>query len=303
MIRDDSGVIEHRYDTKENWTEANPILARGELGVEIEFGVAKLKVGDGITCWQELDYAAGGSGTGGIQYGTLTIGTTSTLSDGKAATVTNSGTSENAILNFGIPKGAAGKDGVTPNITINVSTGTAGSDVAVTKGGTLTEAVFAMEIPRGDKGEKGDPGKDGNGDVASNFENTFSETNSFNSTLKTTCDIQRYASQAGSALVLGYDSDNIQTLTIMNSSAEIRYSDTTSKMAGYKKTFIIDVLRTGSGVFSIASLNIVNGKTAALYIMDGTLPDIAVGELLKLGLEIDTERNAIFVHTLGKVAL
>lgn len=56
MLRDDSGVIEHRYDTKENWEKTNPILARGELGIEMEYGLAKLKVGDGATSWNGLDY-------------------------------------------------------------------------------------------------------------------------------------------------------------------------------------------------------------------------------------------------------
>lgn len=46
-----------------------------------------------------------------IQYGTLTLGTTTTLAAGQEATVTNSGSAENAILNFGIPKGQDGQDG------------------------------------------------------------------------------------------------------------------------------------------------------------------------------------------------
>jgi len=43
--------------------------------------------------------------------GTVTVGTTSTLAPDSAATVTNTGTSENAILNFGIPKGSKGDKG------------------------------------------------------------------------------------------------------------------------------------------------------------------------------------------------
>lgn len=46
-----------------------------------------------------------------IQYGTLTIGKTTTLAPGEEATVSNSGTVENAVLNFSIPKGQDGKDG------------------------------------------------------------------------------------------------------------------------------------------------------------------------------------------------
>jgi hypothetical protein len=45
------------------------------------------------------------------QAATVTIGTTTTLPAGSNATVTNSGTSTNAILNFGIPRGADGTSG------------------------------------------------------------------------------------------------------------------------------------------------------------------------------------------------
>jgi hypothetical protein len=42
---------------------------------------------------------------------TLTIGNVTTLPPGSSATVSNSGTSENAVLNFGIPQGATGPAG------------------------------------------------------------------------------------------------------------------------------------------------------------------------------------------------
>ncbi len=43
--------------------------------------------------------------------GTIAVGTTSTLPEGSSATVTNTGTSTNAIFNFGIPKGDKGDKG------------------------------------------------------------------------------------------------------------------------------------------------------------------------------------------------
>lgn len=302
MIRDDSGVIEHRYDTKENWAAANPLLAKGELGIEASNGVVKIKVGDGIQHWNDLEYASAGLGTEGIRYGTLTIGNTYTLSEGQAATVTNSGTIEDAILNFGIPKGNPGKDGVTPDITLEVATGAAGSNAVLTKAGTLAAPVFVMEIPRGDKGEKGDPGLDGNGDVSSKSANTFTETNTFNSVLKTTCDMQRYSTKnGGGKVVFGYDSDNNQTLIVGDNDTYLQYMDESSNMTGYKKTFILTIVRRGIGVFSLWPVNRVNGKDAYFRIMNGDyLPDTGTGELLKLGLEIDTEFNVIYVHILGE---
>lgn len=57
--------------------------------------------------------SAGTNGTNGTSgaAATVSVGTTATLSPGSAATVTNSGTSNAAIFNFGIPAGAAGSGG------------------------------------------------------------------------------------------------------------------------------------------------------------------------------------------------
>lgn len=41
--------------TAAKWTAANPLLQRGELGVETD--TRKIKVGDGITYWNDLEYA------------------------------------------------------------------------------------------------------------------------------------------------------------------------------------------------------------------------------------------------------
>lgn len=70
---------------------------------------------------------------------TVTVGTTTTLPAGSSATVTNSGTGTDPVLNFGIPKGdtgAAGQngtngtDGVSPAVTITTITG--GHTVTIT---------------------------------------------------------------------------------------------------------------------------------------------------------------------------
>ena len=46
--------IQLRRDTAANWTVANPVLAEGELGVELV--TAQVKLGDGTSTWSELDY-------------------------------------------------------------------------------------------------------------------------------------------------------------------------------------------------------------------------------------------------------
>lgn len=46
--------IQLRNDTAANWTSANPVLAQGEMGVELD--TLKFKIGDGIDNWTELPY-------------------------------------------------------------------------------------------------------------------------------------------------------------------------------------------------------------------------------------------------------
>lgn len=47
--------IKLRRDTAANWTSANPILAEGEMGIELG-ATPKWKVGDGVTAWNSLPY-------------------------------------------------------------------------------------------------------------------------------------------------------------------------------------------------------------------------------------------------------
>jgi hypothetical protein len=46
--------IKVRRDTAANWTSADPVLADGELGFELNTG--RHKIGDGTTAWSALDY-------------------------------------------------------------------------------------------------------------------------------------------------------------------------------------------------------------------------------------------------------
>lgn len=46
-----------RNDTSANWHTNNPVLSKGEMGIQMD--TKKFKFGDGITPWDELDYGAG----------------------------------------------------------------------------------------------------------------------------------------------------------------------------------------------------------------------------------------------------
>jgi hypothetical protein len=93
---------------------------------------------------------------------TVTVGSTTTLSAGSLATVTNSGSSLAAILNFGIPQGIQGIQGVQGIQGIQGATGSAatvtvgstttlapGASATVTNSGTSSAAVLDFGIPSG----------------------------------------------------------------------------------------------------------------------------------------------------------
>ena len=122
------------------------------------------------------DGADGQDGAPG-QAATITVGTTTTGNAGTNASVTNSGTSSAAVLNFVIPRGAdgapgqdgadgadgaPGADGQAATITVgSTMTGNAGTNASVTNSGTSSAAVLNFVIPRGDTGATGAQGPAG----------------------------------------------------------------------------------------------------------------------------------------------
>ena len=124
--------------------------------------------------------------TGPSGPATITVGTTTTGDPGTLASVTNSGTLENVVLDFTIPVGAtgptgpagiagatgptgpAGVDGIdgatgptgptgadapTPTITIGtVTSGDPGTEAAATITGTAPDFVLNLTIPQGPTG-------------------------------------------------------------------------------------------------------------------------------------------------------
>lgn len=46
-----------RNSTAAQWTDVNPVLLKGEIGLEIDASPVKFKVGDGISTWTELAYS------------------------------------------------------------------------------------------------------------------------------------------------------------------------------------------------------------------------------------------------------
>jgi len=55
-------IIQLRNGTATEWTNANPILSKGEVGIETD--TYKMKVGDGALSWTNLPYTGAGGPTG-----------------------------------------------------------------------------------------------------------------------------------------------------------------------------------------------------------------------------------------------
>ena len=53
--------IQVRRDTSINWTQTNPLLSQGEIGFELDTN--KIKIGTGVSRWNDLGYFAGSSPT------------------------------------------------------------------------------------------------------------------------------------------------------------------------------------------------------------------------------------------------
>lgn len=94
---------------------------------------------------------------------TITVGTTTTGEPGTNASVTNSGTAENVVLDFVIPRGEqglqgetgaqgeAGVDGQTPTLAIGtVTTGQPGAPAEATITGTAPNYILNLTLPVAD---------------------------------------------------------------------------------------------------------------------------------------------------------
>lgn len=101
---------------------------------------------------------------------TVSVGTTTTLPAGSNATVTNSGTSTDPILNFGIPAGATGAngqdgaDGYSPAVTITTITG--GHAVTITDETHPSGQTFNVMDGQSGTGDMQASTYDPNGNVA-----------------------------------------------------------------------------------------------------------------------------------------
>ncbi len=79
--------IQSRRDTATNWATNNPVLAEGQIAIELD--TLKLKVGDGMTNWNSLSYLSSGGGGGAtdLEYVASSTEGVITSSTGTNATI------------------------------------------------------------------------------------------------------------------------------------------------------------------------------------------------------------------------
>jgi hypothetical protein len=88
--------------------------------------------------------------TGPAGPATISVGTTVTGDPGESASVTNSGTDTNAILDFVIPQGQKGNDGIGDTIFVrSTTTGEAGTEAKVIDNKVNNTHVLDFVIPKG----------------------------------------------------------------------------------------------------------------------------------------------------------
>ena len=108
--------------------------------------------------------ATGATGATGMAA-TVQVGTTTTGAPGTNASIINTGTDSNAVLNFVIPAGATGAngaDGTAATVQIGTTTTSApGTNASVTNTGTENNAVLNFVIPAGATGANGADGATG----------------------------------------------------------------------------------------------------------------------------------------------
>jgi hypothetical protein len=201
--------------------------------------------GDGI----EAQAKAGGSG-GGVSYPSLLVqvGAVTNLPTGSTPTVSNTGTNDTAVLNFGLPQGPAG--------TVQVGTTTtaaAGTNASVAATGTPENRVLSFTIPRGDQGVQGIQG----------FKGDTGNTGPANALSIGTVT----AGPTAAATITGTAPNQTLNLTLQQS-ALLSSAKTTLTGNGTLRTFSVNGLRSSDPNHVIVAINGVTQEPTADYLVN-----------------------------------
>lgn len=104
-------TIQLRRDTAANWAASNPVLAEGEIGLDLTND--QLRIGDGVTAWSSITpYTAGGGGIYWSAWSPSLTGSVSNPTKGAATEVAVYSRSGNALFaSYRLSMGIGGADG------------------------------------------------------------------------------------------------------------------------------------------------------------------------------------------------
>ena len=159
------------WSSATTYTQNEAVQYNGSAYVALQ-GNSNLIPSSNASSWSVMTSKGDAGATGATgSAGTVTVGTTTTGSTGGSASVLNSGTSSNAVLNFTIPTGNTGQQGTTGNTGPTGSTGSSGDNATIQIGtistlaananatvanaGTDTAAVLNFGLPMGQTGAQG----------------------------------------------------------------------------------------------------------------------------------------------------
>jgi hypothetical protein len=118
--------IQFRRGTATQWTNANPILAAGELGLETD--TQKFKIGDGSTAWSGLSYSS-------LPSTSVSASTLTTKGDIFVATGAST-----------VSRLAAGSSNQALVVDSSTATGLKWSNITATNAGDDDQVILGMRI-------------------------------------------------------------------------------------------------------------------------------------------------------------
>ena len=159
------------WSSATTYTQNEAVQYNGSAYVALQ-GNSNLIPSDNTSAWSVMTLKGDTGPAGAVgNAGTVAIGTTTTGSVGGIASVTNSGTSSEAVLNFTLPKGSTGQQGGIGNTGPTGATGSTGASATIAIGtittlvedasatvhnaGTNTAAILNFGLPMGQTGAQG----------------------------------------------------------------------------------------------------------------------------------------------------
>ena len=279
-----------RNDTSENWSSANPVLQLGELGIDTT--EKKIKIGDGTTPWNELDF----SSSKGAELGTAAP--TAADDEFDVGTIWVDTTNDKAYLLFdNTADTAVWKQIVTPE------------EIAGLGAGDMLKSVFAKQKPNDgyvDKAILADTATAANsaaklttpvdislsGDVTGTVSFDGSQAADIEATVNTA-----FTEAAADANIASGD-----TLTVILGKLAKFYNTTNAAIAGKQDAITVDankaLISNGEGKVAASTvtateLSYLSGVTGGIQAQLDNIPKYVYLDGIAINIADDSEQTAI----------